>query len=299
MIILTQTPPRVSQATSAPHRFPVFGLPVPRATSAVWAGAMLVVLLVAASLAMLRSDRHLEQIVAPMILPALSGTPENAEATPAVPTTSVSLLHLDLPESRTDRAFVSLERYTLPPAASMAMDMRAGNTPLVSYIAAGAVQVQLDETSPSAQVVRVGGTAPEEELAKAASATLATGDALVLPEQGRATVTNDTAQPAEVVLLFQPTGVPAVLATAGDFYTMGTQVHTISGPLTLDLRQETLAPGSAVARSDDPQVVQITGALDASRVMDVRTTSGGALRNAGAEPLAVYVLTVTSAGPQP
>ncbi|MFN8662919.1 MAG: hypothetical protein U0075_13580 [Thermomicrobiales bacterium] len=145
---------------------------------------------------------------------------------------------------------------------------------MVSYIVAGEVQTHLDDASPSARVVRAGGTRAEDMLTTGETTTLAGGDALVVPEHGVATVTNETAGPAEVLLLFQPTGVPAVLSTAGDFATLGTQVHTVSAPLTLDLRQVTLAPGAAVARSEDPQVVQIAGSLDPARVMDVRTASG-------------------------
>lgn len=294
MIVLTPVTPRFPKQSAAPRVFPEFVPLMPRTTSAAWAVAMLMGLLAAISLVLFSPDQAGEQGVAPVILPALSGTPEHSEATPASHIPGVSLLHLDLPESSADRAFVSLERYTLPQAASMEMDVRVGNTPLVSYLVTGVVQAQLDAAAPSARIVRAGGKAREEELTAGGTVALTAGDAFVVPEQGLATVTNESTGPAEVLLLFQPTGVPAILATAGDFATMGTQVHTIRTPLTLDLYQETLAPGSAIAPSADPQVVQITGSLDPDHVMDVRTASGGALRNAGEAPLGVYVLTVTS-----
>lgn len=295
MIVVTQIHPPLPARPGGPHPTPWVVPPTAWAGPSAWVRAMLVLLLAAASLMLVRLDRPGEQHGAPVILPAVSGTPEtNLPAPPP----GTPLLYLVIPESSADRAFVSLERYTLPPAAVMTMDLRVGgNTPLVAYLVAGDVQARLGDVSPAARVARAGGTGIETALVTGESATLAAGDALVVPEQGMATVTNESSRPAEVLLLFQPTGIPAVLSTAGDFATLGTQVHPVSAPLTLDLRQTTLAPGSAIARSENPQVVQITGALDPDRVMDVRTASGGALRNAGEDPLAVYVLTVTSDGP--
>jgi hypothetical protein len=263
---------------------------------ALLATAALVLLTLVASLLVVASGRPGRQPLAPALLPAISATPATPESDGVA---TKPLLGLVIPTIGDDEVFVGFDRFTLPSATALEADMRGGRVPTVFFVVDGALEARVIDAPQPARVIRAGGAEPEEATASGESVTLAAGDGFVLPENGAADLMNLAAEPAIVLMPLLPTNVWPSRNTGIEWeaYGQGSSAWNASAPLVLALKQVTLAPGADLPGANAPNVKQIVAPVDPDRVMDARTTSKGALRNAGDEPLTAYVLTVTSGAP--
>jgi hypothetical protein len=234
---------------------------------------------------------------APALIPAIGATPTPPE-TDGVTTTP--LLEVTIPVISGNAAFVAIERYTMPAATTLHADLHGGSVPAIFFVEEGALEIRAIDVPEPVRVIRAGGSVSNETIAHGQSSGLAAGDAVVIPENGDVDLMNLSPQRALVLYLLEPDNLmpPSADATVS-FETLAGNARNLTAPLTLSLRLVTLAPEASLPGADDPRIEQIAIPVDPDRVMDARTTSNGSLRNAGDEPLAAYVLTVTSSAPDP
>ena len=228
---------------------------------------------------------------APAFIPAFSVTPATAE-TDGVATTP--LLDVTIPAISGDAAYVAIERYTVPAATTLHADLRRGRVPAVFFMEEGALQIRAISVPDPVRVIRAGGVASEEAIATGESTALAAGDAVIVPEDGNVDLMNMAPERALALYLLEPANVFPAGDPTVSLETLGGNVRNLTAPLILSLRRFTLAPQTSLPGADAPDVEQIAIPVDPDRVMDARSSSDGALRNAGDEPLEAYVLTVTS-----
>jgi hypothetical protein len=220
----------------------------------------------------------------------MSAPPATSE-TDAVATKT--LLDLVIPTIGADRAWVQFDHLTFPAATMVDVDMRGGGVPEVFFVVDGELSVRAIEAPHPVRVIRAG-EAEEEALMSGASAVLAAGDAVIVPENGVAKLMNMAAEPANALLLLLPSNVDLPMNSTIGYESLVGSIRILSAPLALTLQQATVAPGASLPGVDAPNVERAVVPTDPSRVMDARIGSNGSLHNGGDEPLTAYVLTVTS-----
>jgi mannose-6-phosphate isomerase-like protein (cupin superfamily)/predicted ester cyclase len=228
---------------------------------------------------------------------------------------------------------ISLVRTTIAPGGTIAVWAIRG--PEAILLESGRLTVAIDSGSTVStsiwRALPAGSTAPPEEVVPSAEVALAAGDLVLFPEGLRATVRNDGAVAVTIltVALRRPgggaraAGVPPEMAT--DDLDGGALVALPGGPATLGLGRVTLTPGTAlpVAATGVAQFVVETGSLNLANASgtvwsrraednslttgtdsilgpgDAVTLSPGTtsdLRNVGATPLVLLVVTIAPVG---
>lgn len=301
------SPVRVAHASVAPFAapHPIVSsslLPVPsdhagwRSVMGLMATAALLVLALAGSFFAFGPGRPGLESHAPAHIPALSARP----AMPVVDgVASRPLLDLVIPTFGDDTAWVQFDRYTFPAATTLEADMQGGRVPEVFFVVDGALEVRAMDSSQPVRVIRSGGTKAEESLSSGESATIAVGDAVVIPENGVADLMNMTTQPAVALLLLIPSNAALPLNDEIGYVSPVRSIRNLSAPLTLALEQATVDPGASLPGVNAPNVDRAVVPIDPDRVMDARIGSNGSLHNAGDDPLEAYVLTISSNAPLP
>jgi hypothetical protein len=230
------------------------------------------------------------------VISALNGPPAAPE-TDGVATTL--LLDVVIPAISDDQGFVAIDRYTIPPATTLDLDMQGGHIPSIFLLVTGALDAHALDVREPVRVIRSGGANPEEAITRGESVALAAGDAIIVPEEGAATLMNLSVEPATVLFVLQPSDDLPPGSNAIPHQVLGGGARNLIAPLSVTLRQVTIDAGSTLPGADDPAAAQFVTPVDPDRIMDARTGSNGSLRNAGDEPLGAYVLTVTSGAPVP
>jgi DNA-binding beta-propeller fold protein YncE/mannose-6-phosphate isomerase-like protein (cupin superfamily) len=236
--------------------------------------------------------------VAGETLPAIAQADgaSRAAATPEHNVSSTTLLDLTIPEMSPGRAFVQADRYTLPPGTSLPSGTRNAPTIDVYFIVDGSLNVSASEAPRSVEIVRLGG-AETDAIASGETAEVGPGDAVLVPGGSEASLGNSASTPAIMLRLIQPSAAQMSLDTAISLEFLGNaNVHDLTAPLTLTLQLVNLGSGASFAAADAPDAKRVLAALDPDRVTDMRIGSDGSVRNAGDEPLEVYVLTVVGSG---
>ena len=281
-------PRNASPDDSPAARARLFG---PRASrlQAQVATAALLLLAVVSTILVFGPGRAWRPHLAPALLPAMPVTPQ------ASGIATRRLLEVVIPTQHDGEVWVEIDRYTMPSATELGGNLHDARAPEVIYVADGAIEVHAGDTQP-VRVIRGGGADAEEALAGEGSTTLTAGDGLVIPEGGTARFMNVAAEPAVVLLLLVPTTVDLPESDKVAYERLGGSMWTVSPPLSLTLEEATLAPNAALPGVDAPNAERVVALVDRERMEDARVGANGALRNAGDEPLAAYVLTVTSGG---
>ena len=280
---------------TAPRSAHGSGLARWRSMTGQLATAALLVLALAGSFVAFGPGRPGQGSQAPARIPAMSAPPATSE-TDAVATKT--LLDLVIPTIGADRAWVQFDHLTFPAATMVDVDMRGGGVPEVFFVVDGALSVRAIEAPHPVRVIRAG-EAEEEALMSGASAVLAAGDAVIVPENGVAKLMNMAAEPANALLLLLPSNVDLPMNSTIGYESLVGSIRILSAPLALTLQQATVAPGASLPGVDAPNVERAVVPTDPSRVMDARIGSNGSLHNGGDEPLTAYVLTVTSGAQVP
>jgi hypothetical protein len=142
--------------------------------------------------------------------------------------------------------------------------------------------------------------APDVTLAAGGQTTLAAGATIVASPGGAFTLRPSGSAAAKILLLLDPPD-SRFRETNGATWqptTNGGVTQTVSGPLSLSLRQTTLAPGVTLP-APGGAAQQVVVVADAAQMGDVRSLATGAVRNAGRQPVSLYVLTLTVGGDGP
>ena len=257
------------------------------------ATAALVILMVIGSFLLFGPIRPGRQSPVPVLAPASMATP----ATPAGDgMTTELLLNLVIPTISSSEVWVELDRYTFP--AATALDVASGGgAPKVFFVEDGTLEVSAREGGKPVRVIRAGATNAEEMLGRGGSATLSAGDAIVVPEDGRAALMNVTEAPAAALLLLVPRSLDLPYSNEIEYEALGGTYREVNAPLTLTLERATLLSDAELPGLEAPDGERVVGLVDPDRVMDARKGANSALKNAGDEPLAAYVLTVISSTP--
>ena len=140
----------------------------------------------------------------------------------------------------------------------------------------------------------MGGTAAAL-IAQGQHATLETGDTLLAPAGAVVDLFTMESEPAQVVWLLGATNNTSH-NDAGITWsqaTNGFSTHTVTSPVAIVLRQASLGPDVTFPAPASSETRQVVVLRDPTRLGELRTSTGGALRNAGEQPLDLYILTVT------
>jgi hypothetical protein len=223
-----------------------------------------------------------------------------AEADP--PTVGVApmgertLLELTLPAISTYRAQVGMFLVTLSPGTGFEEHTGAG--PQLFYVAEGPVTVRTATAPQPLELIPPDG--PGENPAKVLvaegeQATLETGTTLLAPAGAAFALFTTGPTAAHLVDLLSATNSQR----HGDgidrqFASNGGMTVDLAAPVSIILRQGRLMPDAALPASTAQAVYQVVAPLEAAEMSDLRSGSGGAVRNAGKEPVELYVLTVTA-----
>lgn len=284
------TPRFLPRPSSIQESNPWLFVAAPRPIQRLAAAIVLIALLGASLIAALyphwpRSDNQL-----PLIAPAVQATPE-----PGV--SSTTLLELTLSEMSPGRAFVQSDRYTLPPGTTMSTGTRNSPTVDIYLVVDGSLAINANEAPRPVEVIRAGGAEETETIASGETAKAGAGDAVLVHGGSEASLGNDTSAPVTFLRLIQPSAAQMPLDNTillGLEVLGNANVHDLAAPLTLTLELVTLGPDALFAAANAADAKRVFAALDPDRVTDLRIGSNGTARNAGDEPLEVYVVTVVS-----
>jgi hypothetical protein len=214
-------------------------------------------------------------------------------------TGETTLLDLTLTDIPTYRAQLGMYFATIPPGSTT--EQHSGAGPQLFYVAEGSVTVRA-RTAPEPLWV----VPPESDdrhpakdlIAQGDQATVETGATLLVPKGAVVDLFTRGATAARVVLLFAATdnrsfddGVNWQFATNGGMITL------LATPISINLRQGSLEPYATIPAPASDGTHQIMAPLEARRMGDLRSGTGGTVRNAGKQPVDLYLLTVTAASP--
>ena len=266
----------------------LLSFPPPRVSARIAAAVLLLMLLTGSMFVALYPHWTRQASRLPIIAPQAVATATSGDAT-------VPLLELTIPELTNNEAFVEVFRFSLPPAVRIEEDNIAGNAPQVLFVEDGTVRLL---SKPGAQPMRIlrGGAEANQEILPAGQATdVAAGDGFVIEMGGAAELSGAGPETAVLLDFFGPTNLGTTgIDSAVSFETLGGVARDLTAPLDLVASRVTLAPDASLSGPESPDVVQIVAGADTERAMDLRTGRDGSARNAGDEPLDVYVLSLTS-----
>jgi hypothetical protein len=207
-----------------------------------------------------------------------------------------TLLHLTLPDVPTYHALLGIGVAHFPPGSTG--EGVSGTGPQLFSVAEGPMQLVVVAGPHPVRVLPIGATALEEGEAIAAGqeGRLDTGATLVAAEGSTFALRNTGSVPARVLWLLGATNSQLNTREGADWEwsTNGGQSVALTGPLSIVLSQGTLDPDATLPGEASAETHQVVSTRDPQRAFDMRTGTNGAVRNAGAEPLELYVLTVTS-----
>jgi hypothetical protein len=261
------------------------------ALTRVAAAVILVVAIVSAVAALLYPLRLWESGARPSVVGADTTLLEQALAG------EKTLFDLTLTEMPTYRAQLGIFLATLPPGALS--EHRTGAGPQVFYVAAGPVTVRA-RTAPEPLAVTLpmsaGEHPPTTLIAQGEQATMATGATLLAP--AGAVLDLFTTGPTAARVLDLLSAVDSRGLGDGvtvQFASNGGMVADLVAPVSVALRQGSLAPEAILAAPASDATRQVVAPREAAAMGELRSGTDGAVRNAGEAPVDLYVLTVTTA----
>jgi hypothetical protein len=209
---------------------------------------------------------------------------------------ATTLLNLTLPDVPTYHALLGIGVAHFPPGSTG--EGISGTGPQLFYVAEGPMQLMVVQGPQPVRVLPPGATALAEGEAITAGqeVRLETGATLVAAEGSTFALRTTGSVPARVLWLLGATDstLNTRQGAAWEWSSNGGAVLDLTGPLSIVLSQGTLAPDETLPGQASGETHQVVSTLDPQRAFDMRTGTNGAVRNAGDEPLEVYVLTVTS-----
>jgi hypothetical protein len=220
----------------------------------------------------------------PLIAPEAVTTAPTGVATAAV-------LDLTVPELRDGEAYVDVFRTWHPRLQTIEIDNTMGNAPQIHVVEEGAVHVQATQGRQSVRVLRGGVETNQIVLDAGQSADVGPGDGIVIEMGGAAELTGSGPEPAVLVMVLGPTNLGQnAWALTLEAETLGGGAEELITPIQLSLSRVTLAPDASLAATEVPNVERVVVGANPDRSMDLRTGRDGFARNAGDEPLDVYVV---------
>ena len=219
--------------------------------------------------------------------------------TPTVETTltgETTLLDLTLTDMPTYRAQLGMYIVTLPPGTKT--EQHSGAGPQLFFVADGSVTVRAGTAPEPLEVIPPGrpGAPPSKTLvAQGEQATMETGATLLAPAGAVFDLFTTGPAAASVVDLL----AAADSRGLGDgitvqFASNGGMVVDLAAPVSIVLRQGSLAPEETLPAPASDATRQVVAPPEAAAMGDLRSGTGGTVRNAGQQPVDLYVLTVTT-----
>jgi hypothetical protein len=211
-------------------------------------------------------------------------------------TGETTLLDLTLTDLPTFRAQFGIFIATLPPG-SLA-ELRSGSGPQLFYVAEGPVTVRAGVAPEPLQVIpprSESADAPQLLIDQGKQATLETGSTLLAPEGAKAdffTTGPTAARVVDLVSAADSRGFGDGVAL--QFASNGGMLAELTAPLSITLRQGNLEPEATLPAPASDAMRQVVAPLKAADMGALRSGTDGAVRNAGEEPVDLYVLTVTT-----
>ncbi len=220
--------------------------------------------------------------------------PPAAEAQGPEATTLLDLSLTDLP---TDRYQLGMEIGTIPPGSIS--EQRSGTGPQLFYVAEGPLTVRANTAPEPLWIIPPGSTgqqASDERIAQGQHATLQTGHTLLAPAGAEVDLYTTESAPAQVVWLLGATNntYHNDVGISWSQATNGFSTHALTAPVAIVLRKASLPPDVTFPAPASTETHQVAALLDSTRLGELRTGTGGAIRNAGEQPLDLYVLTVAT-----
>jgi hypothetical protein len=239
-----------------------------------------------------------------------TGAPRAPTATEAAgpatgePSSDVTLLDVTLADLPRSHVAIGTAIGILPAGSRLALTL-GQHGPEVIFVAAGPVQLQVSAGPQPVRVIppRAGRAQPDTHISTGQQSLLATGATIVVPPGGAVALSPAAGASAKILELLMPADARELESNGATWQqtTNGGVTQTVSGLLSLGLRQTTLAPGGTLPAPGgaSQQVVLVP---DATQMGDVRSLATGAVRNASQRTVSLYVITVApgSAGtPRP
>jgi hypothetical protein len=249
------------------------------------------------------------RVVGPQVarhVPFAIQAPPTTEPSTDVPDAALpdaTLLALTLPDAPRYRTALGTKLGMLPPGSQLAITA-SPHGPQVIFVVAGPLSLQVTTAPHPVRIIPSTGEAaagaPDVTLAAGGQTTLAAGATIVASPGVAFTLRPSGSAAAKILLLLDPPD-SRFRETNGATWqptTNGGVTQTVSGPLSLSLRQTTLAPGVTLP-APGGAAQQVVVVADAAQMGDVRSLATGAVRNAGRQPVSLYVLTLTVGGDGP
>jgi hypothetical protein len=225
--------------------------------------------------------------------PMAGSNPPTAEAALTGETTLIDVIITNMP---TYRAQLDLAIVTLPPGTQL--EQRSGAGSQLFYVADGPVTVRAGTAPEPLEVIpaeSTGAQPPKTLIAQGEQATIETGTVLLAP--GGAVIDLFTTEPTAARVLD--------LLSATDSWTLnhgatrqtasnGGMAVVLAAPVSIALRQGGLAPEATVPAPASGAMRQVVAPLEVADMGNLRSGTDGAVRNAGEQPVDLYVLTVTT-----
>lgn len=253
------------------------------------AAVLLVALMASAAVALLYPLRPWEAESDALV--AGAETPAAEAAQPQATT----LLDLTLADIPTFRAKLGMRTTRIPPGSSS--EHRSGAGPQVVYVAAGPLTVRARTATEPLWVIPPGSAGAETSkdlVAQGQQATLATGATLLVPAGAVVDLFTTGSAPAQVMELLWATNSAQHDdgGVTSQFASNGGSIQDLSPPVSIVLRQATLEPDATFSAPESGDTHQVMAPLDPKRMGDLRSGSDWAVRNAGDQPVEIYILTV-------
>jgi hypothetical protein len=209
-----------------------------------------------------------------------------------------SLVGLTLADRGTFHTWVGMDIYNY--AAGGNWTVTSGKGPTISYVAVGSLTMHVVIAAHPVLLIPPGGSGAEgarELVAEGQQASLPTGTTLVAATGSVYTLENTGTVPAQLLGVLRSTaaGSKDSGGVTWQWASTGGQIRDLVPPISVLLRQVTLAPNQTLPAPASPGADQSATPLDPQRISELRVGSDDSLRNAGAEPLETYVMIVQSA----
>jgi hypothetical protein len=261
-----------------------------RALTRVAAAVILFVAIAAAMVALLYPHRPWQVGERPSL--AVSET----TAVETALTGETTLLDLTLTEMPTFRAQLGMFIATLLPGTQT--ELRSGAGPDLFYVAEGPITVRAWTAPEPLEVippVSAGARPPTAFIAQGEQATMETGATLLIPGGAVINLFTTGSTAGRVVDLLSATDSRRLGEGVNvQFASNGGMTVDLAPPVAISLRQGSLAPEATLPAPISDDTRQVVATLEAAAMGDLRSGMGGSVRNAGEEPVELYVLSVTT-----